>query len=86
VCGAVARSAETIIVDDVSTFPGHIACDSASASEIVVPVVDSEGVLIAVLDVDSSVTGAFDETDREGLEAIVGLLRTRQPLPLVARG
>lgn len=86
VCGAAARSAETIIVDDVSTFPGHIACDSASASEIVVPVVDDEGVLIGVLDVDSAVTAAFDAADREGLESIVELLRARSSLPVVTRG
>lgn len=84
VCGACARERRTIIVPDVNAFPGHIACDAASASEIVVPVLDAAGELIAVLDVDSTVLDAFDETDREHLEAIVALLRDRVPLPVVA--
>ena len=71
VCGAAALRRETIVVPDVEKFPGHIACDSRSRSEIVVPVFDSAGVLIAVLDVDSDRLDAFDEEDREGLEAVV---------------
>ncbi|HPI47579.1 MAG TPA: GAF domain-containing protein [Hyphomonadaceae bacterium] len=69
VCGACATSRETIIVPDVHVFPGHIACDSASNSEIVVPVFDASGELVAVLDVDSTSFAAFDEVDARGLEA-----------------
>lgn len=75
VCGHVAATQEPIIVPDVHAFPGHIACDSATNSEIVVPVFDDEGQLAAVLDIDSTEHDAFDETDREGLVAICqGLL------------
>jgi L-methionine (R)-S-oxide reductase len=70
VCGAAAQKRETIIVPDVHAFPGHIACDSRSNSEIVVPVFDPAGKLVAVLDVDSTEFGAFDEIDAKGLEAI----------------
>ena len=71
VCGAAAASGETVIVEDVHAFPGHIACDARSESEIVVPVRDRDGRLIAVLDVDSDRKGMFTETDQAGLEAIV---------------
>jgi len=70
VCGTSAQKGETIIVEDVHAFPGHIACDSRSNSEIVVPVYDKDGKLAAVLDVDSTEIGSFDEDDKEGLEAI----------------
>jgi L-methionine (R)-S-oxide reductase len=70
VCGAAAQKRETIIVPDVHAFPGHIACDSRSNSEIVVPVFDTAGALVAVLDVDSTEFAAFDEVDRIGLEAV----------------
>ena len=70
VCGAAAAKRETIIVPDVHQFPGHIACDSRSNSEIVVPVFDSQGKLVAVLDVDSTEFAAFDEVDARGLEAV----------------
>ncbi len=70
VCGACAEQGATIIVPDVHAFPGHIACDSRSNSEIVVPVFDGAGVLVAVLDVDSTDFAAFDEVDAAGLEAI----------------
>jgi len=76
VCGHVAATGEPIIVPDVHAFPGHIACDSASNSEIVVPVFDGQGNLAAVLDVDSTELGAFDEVDREGLVAICETLLT----------
>ncbi len=69
VCGACATQRETIIVPDVHAFPGHIACDSRSNSEIVVPVFDAAGALVAVLDVDSTAFSAFDEVDARGLEA-----------------
>ena len=71
VCGAAAAQRETIIVDDVHAFPGHIACDARSESEIVCPVFDDKGRLLAVLDVDSDRKAQFDETDREGLETIL---------------
>ena len=70
VCGACASTRETIIVPDVHAFPGHIACDSRSNSEIVVPVFDANGALAAVLDVDSTAFAAFDEVDARGLEAV----------------
>lgn len=73
VCGTAAAQRETIIVPDVTKFPGHIACDPNSKSEIVVPVFDRDGTLIAVLDVDSDQLDAFDEDDRAGLERIVAL-------------
>jgi GAF domain-containing protein len=74
VCGHVAATQEPIIVPDVHAFPGHIACDSATNSEIVVPVFDAEGQLAAVLDVDSTEPDAFDEIDRDGLTAICEIL------------
>ena len=76
VCGAAAASRETQLVPDVHAFPGHIACDSRSNSEIVVPVFDKNGHLAAVLDVDSTEFDAFDDIDREGLEAICQILLT----------
>lgn len=76
VCGAAALKRETIIVADVHAFPGHIACDSRSNSEIVVPVFDAEGALAGVLDVDSTQTAAFDDVDASGLEAICADLLT----------
>ena len=71
VCGAAARSRQTQIVADVNAFPGHIACDSRSVSEIVVPVVDVAGRLIAVFDVDAVAPAAFDSLDAEWLERIL---------------
>jgi L-methionine (R)-S-oxide reductase len=83
VCGACARSQQTIIVPDVHQFPGHIACDPHSKSEIVIPVFDQAGELIAVLDVDSDQYAAFDEVDQEFLEQIVSLLARFDPAPVV---
>ncbi|NOZ66254.1 MAG: GAF domain-containing protein [Alphaproteobacteria bacterium] len=71
VCGTAAATGETQIVDNVHDFPGHIACDSRSVSEIVVPVFNPAGDLIAVLDVDSTREGNFDEMDRQYLEQMV---------------
>jgi GAF domain-containing protein len=76
VCGACAESGETQLVSDVHAFPGHIACDSRSNSEIVVPVFDGAGKLAAILDVDSTEFDAFDAVDRSGLEAICATLLT----------
>jgi GAF domain-containing protein len=75
VCGTAAAKRETVIVPDVTQFPGHIACDANSKSEIVVPVFGRDGALIAVLDVDSDQLNAFDEADRAGLEKIVALFQ-----------
>lgn len=76
VCGAAAAQRATQLVPDVHAFPGHIACDSRSNSEIVVPVFDASGALAAVLDVDSTGLAAFDTVDQAGLEAICGDLLT----------
>jgi L-methionine (R)-S-oxide reductase len=84
VCGTVASERQTRVVDDVNDFPGHIACDSASASEIVLPVFDAAGELIGVFDVDSTLHAAFDEVDREWLERILGWLAPKQNLPFIA--
>jgi GAF domain-containing protein len=70
VCGTAAARRETIVAPDVEAFPGHIACDSRSKSEIVVCVIDRAGALAAVLDVDSTELAAFDADDQAGLEAI----------------
>lgn len=70
VCGAAARTRTTQRVEDVHAFPGHIACDSASRSELVVPLVAADGSLIGVFDLDSPEPARFDEEDQRGLEAI----------------
>lgn len=74
VCGTAWKEAVTVIVPDVDAFPGHIACSSASRSEIVVPVFDDEKV-IAVLDIDSAELNTFDSVDKEWLEKICALLQ-----------
>ncbi len=71
VCGAAAAQRKTQRVEDVHAFPGHIACDARSLSEIVVPVLDKKGGLIAVFDVDSDQKAMFDEIDQQALEAII---------------
>jgi L-methionine (R)-S-oxide reductase len=76
VCGAAAASRETQKVEDVHLFPGHIACDAASRSELVVPIVHG-GRLIAVLDLDSPTPARFDDADAAGCEALVALLAPR---------
>jgi L-methionine (R)-S-oxide reductase len=73
VCGTAAERRETLIVPDVAKFPGHIACDAASRSEIVVPLVQQDQ-LLGVLDVDSPELARFDEEDRIGLETAANLL------------
>lgn len=71
VCGTAAATLQTQVVADVEAFPGHIACDAASRSEIVVPLVhNGDGRLLGVLDVDSPLPGRFDEDDRRGLETL----------------
>ncbi len=72
VCGTAAARRETLVVPDVAAFPGHIACDAASRSEIVIPLV-ANGVLVGVLDLDSPSPGRFDESDRRGLERLAAI-------------
>jgi L-methionine (R)-S-oxide reductase len=82
VCGAAARELRSQLVPDVHAFPGHIACDAAARSEVVVPVVTPAGRLVAVLDVDSHQPNAFTEDDVAGLEAVaerVGRVFSHQP-------
>jgi GAF domain-containing protein len=74
VCWTGVNRGKTIVVPDVEQFPGHIACDSRSRSEIVVPVRDKNGQIIAVLDLDSKHLDQFDENDAAGLEKIVSLI------------
>ncbi|MBS0317870.1 MAG: GAF domain-containing protein [Proteobacteria bacterium] len=70
VCGAAAASRRTQVVPDVTAFPGHIYCDGAARSEIVVPLVRADGTLLGVWDVDSHSPARFDEADRSGMEAL----------------
>jgi len=76
VCGAAAASGETQLVEDVSAFPGHIACDAASRSELVVPVV-RDGAVVAVIDLDSPSIARFDREDAAGIEALAEVLAAR---------
>ncbi|MDB4877301.1 MAG: hypothetical protein JWM41_3747 [Gemmatimonadetes bacterium] len=71
VCGTAAAERRTVVVPEVDRFPGHIACDARSKSEIVVPVFDAAGALIAVLDIDSDRRSTFDQEDANGLERIM---------------
>ena len=75
VCGTAAEKDETVVVKDVHEFPGHIACDSASNSEIVVPI-HSEGKVVGVLDLDSTKFDRFSDADKQGLEAFVKTLES----------
>jgi GAF domain-containing protein len=74
VCGTSAEKRETIMVDDVHEFPGHITCDCASESEIVIPIITKNGDLFGVLDIDSPIKKRFDSELKSALEAIVNLL------------
>ena len=73
VCGTAAQSRQSVVVPDVNAFPGHIACDAASQSELVVPIIDDARV-IGVLDLDSPRRARFDDNDRRGCEALVCVL------------
>jgi len=73
VCGTAAEERRTMLVPDVEAFPGHIACDAASRSELVLPLFDG-GALLGVLDLDSPVVGRFDETDQEGCEMLARVI------------
>ena len=76
VCGAAAQTGETQLVEDVHAFPGHIACDANSASELVVPVM-RDGQVIAVVDLDSPSLGRFDHDDALGIESLVAVIADR---------
>ena len=76
VCGAAAQSAQTQLVPDVHAFPGHIACDAVTQSELVVPVMRN-GSVVAVIDLDSPSPARFDEADRAGIEQLAELLQDR---------
>lgn len=84
VCGTAAAEQRTVVVADVHAFPGHITCDSRSQSEIVVPVFDATGALMAVLDIDSAVPGAFGDADRDGLERLVAWFARTTYVPVPA--
>jgi len=71
VCGAAARTGQVQLVDNVETFAGHIACSSSTRSEIVLPVLDAQGALLGVLDIDSDQVAAFDGADAEGLARLL---------------
>lgn len=77
VCGTAAAERSTQLVPDVQAFPGHIACDAASRSELVVPVLRDGGSTIAVIDLDSPFPNRFDADDRAGMEALAELAATR---------
>lgn len=72
VCGTAGERRESIVVADVHAFPGHIACDAASRSELVIPLVQ-QGALVGVLDLDSPMPGRFDEADQAGLESVAAI-------------
>jgi GAF domain-containing protein len=78
VCGTAAAHGESVVVPDVHEFPGHIACDEASASELVVPLLSGDRV-VGVLDLDSPMRGRFDEEDRAGCERLAAILLAHHP-------
>ena len=84
VCGTAAAERRTVVVADVHAFPGHITCDPRSQSEIVVPVFDAAGALMAVLDIDSAVPNAFGDADRDGLERLVAWFARTTYVPVPA--
>ncbi|MDQ8159495.1 MAG: GAF domain-containing protein [Gemmatimonadota bacterium] len=84
VCGTAAAERRTVVVADVHAFPGHITCDPRSRSEIVVPVFDATGALMAVLDIDSAVPDAFGDADRDGLERLVAWFARTTYVPVPA--
>ncbi|MCL2407070.1 MAG: GAF domain-containing protein [Defluviitaleaceae bacterium] len=76
VCGTAAQTRETVVVPDVHVFPGHIACDAASLSEIVVPIICKNGELVGVLDIDSPILARFSDEDRAVFEELAEILIT----------
>ena len=79
VCGTTVEKRATSVVEDVHAFPGHIACDAASRSELVVPIFDKDGAVIGVFDLDSPLPGRFDAVDAEGIESLVRILEQSRP-------
>jgi len=86
VCGTAAASGLPVVVRNVDDFPDHIVCDAQAKSEVVIPVFDRDGALMAVLDVDAAVVDAFDEADVTGLTRIVAWFGTPRPEPRPALG
>ncbi|KAK7198590.1 GAF domain/TIP41-like family [Novymonas esmeraldas] len=82
VCGTVAEGGESLVVPDVHEFPGHIACDSASESEVVVPILLENGSVVAVIDVDSTERGHFTQEDAKGLERVAAVLVQHLEFPM----
>jgi putative methionine-R-sulfoxide reductase with GAF domain len=74
VCGTAAQKGQTVVVEDVEKFEGHIACDGDSRSEIVVPVKDAVGFVVAIIDIDCALVGGFDEEDGKWLEELAKFL------------
>lgn len=83
VCGTAAKEKRTIVVPDVEAFPGHIACDADSRSEIVVPLIDKGGSLLGVLDIDSPILNRFSEEDAKGLNQLAEVILQKLKLPLL---
>lgn len=79
VCGSTVEKRATSVVEDVHAFPGHIACDAASRSELVVPIFGKDGEVIGVFDLDSPLPGRFDAVDAEGIESLVRILEQSRP-------
>jgi L-methionine (R)-S-oxide reductase len=86
VCGTVAAEGKTLRVDDVDLFPGHIACDAASRSEIVIPLITEHHGLIGVLDIDAPLTGRFSKQDQASLEAFAAVLVRKLDVILTHNG
>jgi L-methionine (R)-S-oxide reductase len=80
VCGTAAARSASVLVPDVHDFPGHIACDPASRSELVVPLIE-EGLVLGVLDLDSPLPARFDRADQEGCEALISIYVAHLPQP-----
>jgi L-methionine (R)-S-oxide reductase len=76
VCGKAATDLKTVVIEDVDKFPGHIVCDAASKSEIVIPIKTKDGKLLGVLDLDSPTLNRFSDSDKTGLEKIIEILST----------
>ncbi|MCO1334963.1 GAF domain-containing protein [Microbulbifer sp. OS29] len=81
VCGAAVSSGEPLLVEDVHAFPGHIACDAVSASEVVIPLYNTSGRCLGVLDIDSPTVGRFSEEDLVGLQGFAQILLKSSDLP-----
>jgi L-methionine (R)-S-oxide reductase len=82
VCGTAAKEKRTVVVPDVEAFPGHIACDADSRSEIVVPLIGKDGNLLGVFDIDSPTLNCFSDDDRGGLESLAAVIISKLRLPI----